>query len=122
MTTIAATRTWLRRMAEAVPVAWHYDRVFRWAAIGAGIALAMLVLRLAASPALRQPPTLPTSAESARPVSSPGTAATGSWPVPPIPTAVPKITPGRSLAGVTITPAPPDRFGTAVAATGKERP
>jgi hypothetical protein len=120
MTAVAATRTWLRRMAEVVPAAWHYDRVFRWAAIGAGIALAMLVLRLAASPALRQPPPLPASAGSARP--APNAAATGSWPVPPVPTAVPKIAPGRALAGVTITPAPPDRFGTAAAATGKGRP
>ena len=120
MTAVAATRTWLRRMTEAIPAAWHYDRVFRLAAIGAGIALAMLVLRLAASPALRQPPPLPASAESAKPAPNP--TATGSWSVPPLPTAMPKIAPGRSLAGVTVTPAPPDRFGTAPGAAGKEQP
>jgi len=122
MTAVAVTRTWLRRMAAAVPAAWHYDPVFRWAAIGAGIALAMLVLRLAASPALRQPPPLPASAGSAKPAPASDVPAARSWSVPPLPTAMPKIAPGRSLAGVTVTPAPPDRFGTAPGAAGKEQP
>ena len=51
MSMIATSRAWLRRMAAAAPSAWHYDRVFRWSAIGAGVALAAFVLRLADSPA-----------------------------------------------------------------------
>ena len=82
MTAVAVTRTWLRRMAAAAPSAWQYDPVFRWAAIGAGIALAMLVLRLAdplpctQAPPLRRP-------DPPVPAASPGATASGSWPVPP---------------------------------------
>jgi hypothetical protein len=42
----ATRRAWLRRMTAAAPSAWHYDRVFRWSAIGAGVALAAFVLQL----------------------------------------------------------------------------
>ena len=40
MTTVTVARGWMRRLAEAAPSAWHLDPVFRWAAIGAGVALA----------------------------------------------------------------------------------
>ena len=110
MTAVAATRTWLRRMAAAAPSAWHYDPVFRWSAIGAGVALALFVLRLAAPPARHGPPSVPGSSVPANLGPTYGASATGSSPAFP---ALPKIAPGRSLDGVTITPAPePDRFGT----------
>jgi hypothetical protein len=111
MTAVTVTRAWLRRMAEAAPSVWNYDPVFRWMTIGAGVALALFVLRLAASPALQL---------SAPGLSVPvslgptyGTSAAGSPPLSSVPAVLPKITPDRSLQGVTITPAPEDRFGTA---------
>jgi len=120
MTAVTATRTWLRRMAAATPAAWQSDPVFRWAAIGAGIALAMLVLRMTTAPALHQTP--PPSAASAKSASSPGTTASGSWMVPSPSPPMPKIAPERSLVGVTITPAPPSRFGTVPLPIGKPQP
>jgi hypothetical protein len=110
MSTVAATSTWLRRMAAAAPAAWHYDRVFRWSAIGAGIALVLFVLRLAESPTPHTQVSAPGSSAPAFPGPSHGASTAGS---PPVSTALPKIAPGRSLDGVTITPAPEhDRFGT----------
>jgi hypothetical protein len=110
MSAVAASRTWLRRLAGSVPSAWYYDPVFRWAAIGAGVALALLVLRLTAPPALHGPPSVPGSSMPADLGTTYGAAATGSLPASP---ALPKIAPGRSLDGVTIIPAPAsDRFGT----------
>jgi hypothetical protein len=116
MTAVTVTRSWLRRMAEAVPSAWHHDPVFRWAAIGAGGALALFVLRLAAPPALHGPLSAPGSSVPANLGPTYGTAAAGSPPLPSLPAVLPKIAPDRSLQGVTITPAPEDRFGTAPAA------
>ncbi len=61
MTALATARGLLRRLAEAMPIAWQEDRVFRYAAIGAGITLAVLVIRPGASrqdirlPPLRSP-------------------------------------------------------------------
>ncbi len=110
MTAVAATRTWLRRLAGSVPSAWHYDPAFRWAAIGAGVALALFALRLAAPPARLGPPSVPGSSVPANLGTTYGASATGSLPAFP---ALPKIPPGRSLDGVTITPTPDsDRFGT----------
>lgn len=110
MMAVVATRTWLRRLAGSVPSAWHYDPVFRWATIGAGVALALFALRLAAPPARPGPPSVPGSSVPANLGPTYGAAATGSLPVSPV---LPKITPGRPLDGVTITPAPNhDRFGT----------
>jgi hypothetical protein len=120
MTTVAAARSWLRRMAAAAPAAWHYDRVFRWSAIGAGIALVLLVLRLAESPAPRMQISAPGSSAPALPGPSYGASMAGSPLAPPVSTALPKIAPGRSLDGVTITPAPEhDRFGTSPLANHK---
>jgi len=120
MTAVTVTRTWLRRMAAATPAAWQSDPVFRWAAIGAGIALAMLVLRMTGTPAPHQTP--PPSAASAGQAPSPGATSTGSWVVPSPSSPMPKIAPGRSLAGVTITLAAPSRFGTVPVPTGKPQP
>jgi hypothetical protein len=112
MKAVAATRTWLHRLVLAVPFAWHHDTVFRWAAIGAGVALLLFGLRLAGPvfiPASSVPASLgPTYAAS-----------TARSPLaPPVSPILPKIAPGRSLEGVTITPAPePDRFGTLSPAT-----
>lgn len=120
MTAVAATRTWLRRMAAAAPAAWQSDPVFRWAAIGAGIALAMLVLRMTGTPALHQTP--PPSAASAGPAPAPGAMPSGSWVVPSPASPMPKIAPEHSLAGVTVTPAAPSTFGTVPVPTGKPQP
>jgi hypothetical protein len=116
MTAVTVTRAWLRRLAEAAPSAWNYDPVFRWAAIGAGVALVLFVLRLAAPPALPGPLSAPGPSVPVNLGPTYGTAATGSPPLPSSPAVLPKIAPDRSLQGVTITPAPEDRFGTAPAA------
>jgi hypothetical protein len=120
MSTVAATRTWLRRMVAAAPAAWYHDRVFRWAAIGAGIALVLFVLRLAESPTPHTQVSAPGSSAPAIPAPTYGASAAGSSLAPPVSTALPKIAPGRSLDGVTITPSPEhDRFGTLPLATHK---
>ena len=104
----------------SAPAAWHYDRVFRWSAIGAGIALVVLVLRLAEPPAPHTQVSVPGSSVPTIPGPTDGASSVGSLPAPPVSTPLPMITPGRSLDGVTITPAPePDRFGTLPLATHK---
>ena len=113
MNKVAAAHAWLRRLAAAAPSAWHYDPVFRWSAIGAGVALALFILRLADSPAPHGSSPVPAASVPASLGSSYGAAA-GSSPAPPVSTVVPKIAPGRSLDGVAITPTPErDPFGTA---------
>ena len=97
MTAVTVTRTWLRRMAEAAPSAWHHDPVFRWATIGAGIALALFVLRLVALPARLGPLSAPGSSVPASLGPAYGTAAAGSPPLPSLPAVLPKIAPDRSL-------------------------
>jgi hypothetical protein len=112
MSMVGMSRAWLRRMAAAAPSAWHYDPVFRWSAIGAGVALALFVLRLADSPAPRGSSPVPGTSVPTSLGPSYGAAARSS-PVPPVSTAVPKIDPGRSLDGLVIAPAPErERFGT----------
>lgn len=116
MTAVTVARGWMRRLAEAAPSAWHLDPVFRWAAIGAGVALALFVLRLVAPPALHGPLSAPGSSVPAGLGPTYGTAAAGSPPLSSLPAAPPTIAPDRSLQGVTITPAPEDRFGRVPAA------
>jgi hypothetical protein len=122
MSAVAAARAWLRRMAAAAPSAWHYDPVFRWSAIGAGVALALFVLRLADSPAPNGVSPVPGTSVPTSLGPSYGAAAGSSLAPPgsittPRP-AAPKIAPGRSLDGVTITPGPErDPFGTVPSAT-----
>ena len=107
------TRSRLRRMAAAAPAAWYYDSIFHWSTIGAGIALVLFVLRLAESPAPHTQVSAPASSAPAIPGPTYGASTVGSPLAPPVSTALPKIAPGRSLDGVTITPAPEhDRFGT----------
>jgi hypothetical protein len=48
-------------MTAAAPFAWHYDRVFRWSAVGAGVAFAIFVLRFIDTPALRAQSSVPGS-------------------------------------------------------------
>ena len=114
MSAVATVRSWLSRLTASVPTAWHYDRLFRWMVIGAGISLMVFVLR-------------PHDLATLRPIASPPLAAPASLgpthdasaaktPLAPPPPALPNITPGRSLDGVTIIPAPADGFGTAPSA------
>lgn len=108
MTALATAQGVLRRLADAVPVAWQEDRVFRYAAIGAGIALAVLVIRPGAS---RQDVQLPPL--DSRPALMPpaGLGMGAAAPMPPV--TVQKIAPGRPLGDAPGTSAPDgDRFGT----------
>jgi hypothetical protein len=111
MSMIATSRAWLRRMAAAAPSAWHYDRVFRWSAIGAGVTLAAFVLQLINNTTPHATPAVPGSSVPAD--LGPAYGVPGSLPSPPKSTALPKIEPGRSLDGVVIAPATErERFGT----------
>ncbi len=112
MSTLATARGVLQRLADAVPIAWHEDRVFRYAAIGAGITLAVLVIRPGASRQdMRLPPLGSPSTGMPALVSPAGLGVAPVAPMPPI--TVQKITPGRPLGDVTGVPAPDsDRFGT----------
>jgi hypothetical protein len=115
MSVIVAARAWLRRLAAAAPSAWHYDPVFRWSAIGAGVALALFVLRLADSPAPRGSSPVPAASVPTSLGPSYGAAARSSLAPQPAPQ---KIAPGRSLDGVAIMPARErDPFGTVPPAT-----
>ncbi len=101
-------------LAEAAPVAWRHDPLFRGAAIGAGVTLALLVLRIVGphSPAL-DAPTVPTimPGGAIQPRSGAGVPGMPLAAQPPVD--VPKIAPGHSLDDVTIIPTPnTDRFGT----------
>jgi len=112
MTALATARGVLRRLADAVPIAWHEDRVFRYAAIGAGITFVVLVIRPGASRQdIRLPPLGNPSAGMPAIMSPVGL---GMGPAAPMqPGAVQKIAPGHPLADVTGAPAPDsDRFGT----------
>jgi hypothetical protein len=116
MSAVATVRSWLYRLAASAPTAWHYDRLFRWMVIGAGISLTVFVLRphdLATSRPIASVP-LPSVPAGLAPTHDASAARTPL--APPLPPALPNIAPGRSLDGVTITPAPADGFGTAPSA------
>ena len=90
------------------PALLRHDPIFRYAAIGALMALILLVGRAAqdwaGQGAIPATPPLATDQSSA------------STPAPPdftqpAPAAAPAIAPGRSLDGVTIAPPPADDFG-----------
>jgi hypothetical protein len=90
------------------PALLRRDPIFRYAAIGALMALVFLFGRAAqdwAGPGAI-PATPPSAVESP---SATGPAAPGL--ARPAPEAAPAIAPGRSLEGVTIAPAPADAFG-----------
>jgi hypothetical protein len=117
MSAVVTLRSWLYRLAASVPSAWHYDRVFRWMVIGAGVSLTVFVLRLMDPPAPRPIASAPTSSVPANLGSTYGATAAEALPVHP--PSLPKIAPGRPLDAVTITPAPTDGFGT-VPSAGRE--
>ena len=110
----------LGRLARAAPGAFRNDPVFRFAAIGAVVALLMLAGRLGGHPssvAGPPPPPAPSSL-GARYGDQAGGAA-------PPPSAAGPIAPSRSLQGVTVSKdssAPPDRFGTLDAAQPQRKP
>ena len=111
MTARVAVQDLLHRLADATPVAWRHDPVFRGAAVAAGVTLALFLLRVAGprAPEL-EPQTLtytPSTVREAAP--RPGAAPSAALP----PADVPKIAPGHSLSDVTVAPTPGgDRFGT----------
>ena len=90
------------------PALLRHDPIFRYAAIGALMALLLLVGRAAQDWA--GPGAIPATPPSAveRP-SATGPASPS--PVQPAPAGAPAIAPGRSLDGVTIAPVPADEFG-----------
>jgi hypothetical protein len=112
MRAVATVRSWLYRLTASVPTAWHYDRLFRWMLIAAGVSLMMFVLR-SHNPATSRPiASAPLSSVPARLRPTYDASAVGTPLALPLPPALPNIAPGRSLDGVTITPAPADGFGT----------
>ncbi len=114
MTNLAAVRNILQHLAEAVPDTWRQDRVFRGAVIGAGVTLAILLVRPGASHQDRQLPPLSTLPAGIPAIPLPvvrGAAPATQIPAPPA--EVQKIAPGHPLGDVTVVPAPNgDRFGT----------
>ena len=112
MTMLAAARGLFYRLADAAPVAWRHDRLFRGAVIGAGITLAVFLVRPGVSQQDRQLPPLDTPSAGMPALLSPsgrGMAVPTQRP----PAEVPKIAPGQSLGDVTVVPTPDgDRFGT----------
>lgn len=116
MTNLAAARSILQRLAEAVPDTWRQDRVFRGAVIGAGVTLVVLLVRPGASHQARQLPPLSTLPAGLPAIPSPAMrgAAPPTQTQPPTSSAeVPKIAPGHPLGDVTVAPAPgSDRCGT----------
>ena len=120
MNNLAAARSALQRLVEAVPDTWRQDRVFRGAVIGAGITLAILLVRPGGTRQDRPlpPPSTFSAGLPALPASSPALRGTSlpaqtSLQPPRPPDEVPKITPGHSLGDVTVAPVPDsDRFGT----------
>ncbi len=112
MTRLAAAQGWFHRPATAAPVAWRQDRLFRGAVIGAGITLAVLLVRPGVSRQDRQLPPLDTSSAGIPAVLSPVGRSTV-LPAQTPPAEVPKIAPGYPLGDVTVVPTPDnDRFGT----------
>jgi hypothetical protein len=116
----AAVLEHLGRLARAAPGAFRNDPVFRFAAIGAVVALLMLAGRLGGHTGSVAGPPLPPAPSSlgARYGDQAGAAA-------PPPAAAGPIAPSRSLQGVTVrkdSSTPPDRFGTLDAAQPQRKP
>jgi len=111
VTARAAVQDLLHRLADAAPVAWRHDPVFRGAAVAAGVTLALFLLRVAGphAPDLDRPDFVNVPPALREFVPRPGAAAPAVQP----PTDVPKITPGHPLSDVAVAPTPStDRFGT----------
>ena len=115
MSAVVTLRAWLYRLAASVPAAWLYDRLFRWMVIGAGVSFVVFVFRPPNPAAPRPMSSAPISSVPASLEPTYGASAAGT-PLAPLSPALPNIAPGRSLDGVTITPAPADGFGTAPSA------
>lgn len=112
MTAFATAQGLFQRLVAAAPVAWRQDRLFRGAAIGAGVTLAILLVRPDASHQETRLPLLGTTTAGLPAVLSPaGSGMTSPTQAPPA--EVPKIAPGHALDDVTVVPTPDgDRFGT----------
>lgn len=110
---VGTLQRFFERVVEAAPVAWRHDPLFRGAAVGAGVTLAVLLLHLAGphAPELDRPTLQYDPQTRTTSVGPPDALAP---PRPPPPTAeVPKIMPGQPLGNATMVPAPStDRFGT----------
>ena len=105
----------LQRLAEAAPVAWRHDPLFRGASIGAAVTLVLVLLRFVGphNPELDAPAMVLSTMQSGGipSVSGPGPRGMPLGAQPPAD--VPKIAPGHALSDVTIAPTPDrDRFGT----------
>jgi hypothetical protein len=116
MSTVATVRSWLYRLTASVPTAWHYDRLFRWMVIGAGVSLMAFVLGPHNPATSRPTASAPLTSVPASLGPRYDAPAAGTPLALPLPPALPNIAPGRSLDGVTITPVPTDSFGTAPSA------
>ena len=120
MTALTTARSVLQRLAEAIPDTWRQDRVFRGAVIGAGVTLAVLLVRPGATPQNKQLPPLSTFPASLPAIPASNFPMPGATPLtqthtqaPTPPAEVPKIAPGHPLGDVTVAPVPDsDRFGT----------
>ena len=111
MTWLAAAQGVFGRVAEAASWAWRQDRVFRGAVIGAGLTLAVWLIRPVPSVPDRALPPLGALPAAGLPI--PGTIGTGAMLQAQPPGEVPKIAPGRPLGDAAVVPAPDgDRFGT----------
>jgi len=102
----------LHCLADAAPVAWRHDPVFRGAAVAVGATLALFLLCVAGShaPDLDRPDFVNVPPALREFVPRPGAALTAAQ---PLTADVPKITPGHPLSNVTGAPTPSaDRFGT----------
>lgn len=111
MTRLAAAQGVLGRLMDAASWAWRQDRVFRGAVIGAGVTLAVWLVRPAPSVPDRALP--PLGALPATGLAIPGTNGSGALSQAQPLDKVPRIAPSRSLDDATVTPAPDgDRFGT----------
>lgn len=111
MTASAAVKSALQRLADAVPVAWRHDPIFRGTSVAATVTLVLFLLRVVGPHAseLDRPDLayVPPAFREFTP--RPGAAP----PAMPPPADVPKIAPGHPLSDVAITSTPDgDRFGT----------
>jgi len=111
----AAVQDLLHRLADAAPVAWRHDPVFRGAAVAAGVTLALFLLRVAGphAPDLDRPDLASTPPALRQFMPPPGAASPAPSAAQPLSADVPKITPGHPLSDVVVAPTPSaDRFGT----------
>ena len=117
---VASSLSVLRRLVSAAPDAWRDDAVFRYATIGAGIALFTLLAGAIGGAGRHLPSAPPSSTAGVAEVPSPALPDTSILPLPgtaiqaPAPAAIPRIAPSRPLGSVVVSPGTTeaDRFGT----------